>query len=178
MNEESAQAHLRRVLAELDEELRSLLSQGVLTGVDVQKIRNQAEISLNALLVTREEASFSDGAKDRLMSALIEDFEKSIERTVNEAVGRRGDKALLLYRLYRIDKRIDRDATEAGMPRSELYKLQVGMDLLKSYIIRSLPEKGGIWGTPKTDVAQIVKNYEQTVLEHARAKSERPKLRG
>lgn len=176
MNEQAMQEHLRGVLLELDEELRLLLSEGALTKVDVQKIRNQAEISKDALFTARQEASLDDVARGKLMNALVRDLEKSIQNTLDEAIGRKGDRALLIYRLNRVDRKIRLGAVEAGVPQNELDRLQLGMEVLKSYIIRSLPEKGGFWGASKIDVVKIVKNYEQAILESTRNNFELPEL--
>lgn len=165
MTETLPQENLRRVLEDFDNDLKFLLSQQVLSKLDVKKIRSQAEVSKNAMLSARDEPSFNEHARNKLINALIRDFEKSIQRTLDEAVGRKGDKALLVYRLKKVDKKIALKLTDLNITSADLRSLQFGMDLLKSYIFRSLPEKGGIWSAPKIDVGRLVKNYEQSILD-------------
>jgi len=164
MDEMSPQRYLSQVLLEFDSELQFLLSQNVLTKFDVQKIKNQAEVSKNAMQIAKDESSFTDRAKDKLLNALIRDFEKSIQRTLDEAVSRKGDKALLLHRLNMVDRKISLEVIENNITQSDFSKIQIGLELLKSYIIRSLPEKISLWNTPKMDVGHLAKNYEQTIL--------------
>jgi hypothetical protein len=166
MDEMSSQEHLRQVLNEFENELQYLLSQQVLTKLDAQKIRSQAEVSKNAMLSARDEPSFNDRAKDKLLNALIRDFEKSIQRTLDDAVSRKGDKALLIFRLNRVDRKIGLTALEMNISQSDQKKLQPGMEMLKSYIFLSFPEKNNFLGASKINVLQMVKNYEQTILTY------------
>lgn len=166
MKELHPQDTLRQILKEFDDELQFLLSHQVLTNVDVQKIKNQADISKNAMLTARDESSFNDRAKDKLLNALIRDFENSIQRTLDEAVGRKGDKALIVYRLNKVDRKIKLKTTEMHIAQNRLSELQIGMELLKAYILRSIPEKGMQWGSSKINVGELAKNYEQTIIEY------------
>jgi hypothetical protein len=168
---------LRQVLGDFNDELQFLTAQQVLTQVDAQKIRNQAEVSGKAMQAAERESSFSDQARIKLRYALLQDFEKSIQKYLDEAISRKGDKALLIHRLYSEDKKIARRADELNTPSEELKKLQIGVKLLKSYIIRSIPDKSS-WGSPKMDVSQIAKNYEQTVLEYIQHYQDQPNLLG
>ncbi|MDP1624528.1 MAG: hypothetical protein Q8L64_02045, partial [bacterium] len=152
MNEKSLQENLQRIRQEYEYELQILQSQQVFTKLDAQKIMAQAEVTKNAMFNTRDESSFNDRAKEKLLNALIRDFEKSIQRTLDEAVGRKGDKALLIYKLNRIDRKIGLKAIDINVSQSDLKKLEIGMELLKSYIVRSLPEKSNsLWSTSKID---------------------------
>lgn len=172
----SAQENLRKVLTEFDSDLDYLLSQQVLTRLDVQKIRSQAEVSKNALLAARDETSFSDSAKDKLLNALVLDFEKSIQRILDEAIGKKGDKELLIYRLNKIDKKLRTNATQMNFTSNDLKLLQLGMDLVKSYVIKACPEKNSRWGSSKIDVGQIINSYEQTFIEYIRENKGQPRL--
>lgn len=167
MKEMSPQEHLRRVLFEFENELQILQSQQIFTKLDAQKIRAQAEVTQNAMITARDESSFNVRAKEKLLNALIRDFEKSILRTVDEAVSRKGDKALLSHRLNRVDRKIALKMDDANISHSELKQLEVGMKLLKSYIFRSLPEKSNsIWSSTKLDSGTLVDNYEKTLDEY------------
>ena len=167
MKEMSPQENLHRVLTEFENELHILQSQQILTKLDAQKLRAKAEVSKNAMLTAKEETSFNDRAKEKLINALIRDFEKSILRTVDEAVSRKGDKALLNHRLNRVDRKIAIKMDDANVSHSELQKLKVGMELLRVYIFRSLPEKSSsFWGSPKLDTSILVTNYEKTLNEY------------
>lgn len=167
MKEMSPKDNLQRVLIEFENELQVLQSQQVFTKLDAQKIRVQAEVTKNAMLTAKEESSFNDRAKEKLLNALIRDFEKSILRTVDEAVNRKGDKALLGHRLNRIDRRIVLKMEDSNIPQSESKKLEIGMELLKSYIFRSLPEKSNsLLGAAKLDTQILVTNYEKTLDEY------------
>ncbi len=167
MKEMSPQENLRRVLTEFENELQILQSQQVLTKLDAQKLKAQAEVSRNAMLTAKDESSFNDRAKDKLLNALIRDFEKTILRTVDEAVSRKGDKALLSHRLNRVDRKIVLKMDDANISHNELAKLEVGIKLLKSYIFRSLPEKSSsVWGSSKLDTGLLVINYEKTIDEY------------
>jgi hypothetical protein len=121
------------------------------------------------MLTARDEPSFNDRAKDKLLNALIRDFEKSIFRTIDEAVSRKGEKALLIHRLNRVDRKIALKIADMNASQTDIKKLEVGMKLLKSYILRSLPEKGGgsFWGSSKPlDTGSMVANYEKTLVEY------------
>jgi hypothetical protein len=167
MKEISPQENLRQVLFEFENELQILQSQQVFTKLDAQKIRAQVEVTQKAMLTAKDESSFNDRAKEKLLNALIRDFEKSILRTVDEAVGRKGDKALLSHRLNRVDRRIALKMDNANISHNELRQLEVSMKLLKSYIFRSLPEKSNsLWGSAKLDTGILVANYEKTLDEY------------
>jgi hypothetical protein len=165
MNEMSPDENLQRVLKEFDDELQLLLSQQALTKIDVQKIRNQAEISKDAMITARDEPSFNDRARSKLLNALIRDFEKSIQKMLDDAIGRRGDRALLVYRLNKVDKKLSAEAAKLKLSSSDLHELQFGLALLKNYILGSIPEKTAMWGSSKIDVGAIVKIYERTIRE-------------
>lgn len=167
MKEMSPQENLRRVLTEFENELQILQSQQIFTKLDAQKIRAQAEVTKNAMLTAKDESSFNDRAKEKLLNALIRDFEKSILRTVDEAVSRKGEKALINHRLNRVDRRIALRMDDANIPHTELRKLEVGIKLLKSYIFRSLPEKSNsLWSSAKLDTGVLAANYEKTLDEY------------
>jgi len=168
----SPQENLRRVSEDYDNELKFLLSQNVLSNLDAQKIKAQVEVSKNAMLTTKNTSSFSDRAKDKLLNALIRDFEKSIQKTLDDALSRKGDKALLLHRLNRIDNKIKFQATSTGKTN----ELQSGMDLLKIYILRSVPDISSRWSKSKMDVGKIARDYEKAILEHIQYHFTQPKF--
>ncbi len=179
MKEMSPQENLRRVLLEFENELQILQSQQIFTKLDAQKIRAQAEVTKNAMLTARDESSFNDRAKEKLLNALIRDFEKSILRTVDEAVSRKGDKALLSHRLNRVDRKIALKMEDANISHNELRQLELGMKLLKSYIFRSLPEKSNsLWSSAKLDTGTLVVNYERTLDEYIQSNFTGIKLLG
>lgn len=179
MRETSPDENLRRVLAEFENELVVLQTQQVITKLDAQKIKAQAEISSKAMNIAENEPGFTDRAKDKLQNALIRDFEKSILKLVDEAVARRGDRALLTHRLNRVDRRIALQVSDLNISHIELGKLEMGMKLLRSYILRTLPEKkNGFLGGPKPDSSSMIGKYEETLLDFIRNNLDQHNLRG
>lgn len=174
MEDVSFQENLSRVLADFENELRFLSSQGVLTQLDIRKMRAKAQVSRDAMLVAQRESTFEDRAKNKLLNALVRDFEKSIQATLDDAVSRKGDRALLVHRLNRIDQKIYQKVQSYISP-SDMQSLRFGMDLLKLYILRSIPDKGKRWRA-KVDVGQIADDYEQTIMEHIQRQFTYPKL--
>lgn len=163
----SPQENLQRVLDDFETEMQYLISNKVLTNVDAQKIRGQVTVTKNAMITTREESSFNDRAKEKLLNALIRDFEKSIQRFLDEAVSRKGDKALLVFKISRADRKIIQQTKNLNFSQNDLAKLQAGAEMLKFYITRSLSyEKKSVWSSPKINVNQIVINYEETIIEY------------
>ena len=169
MNNLFPQDKLIALVKEFENELQYLASQNVLSNLDIQKIRVEVSESRKAFDKVQDDPDFKDQAKVKLFNALLKDFEKSIQRTLDNAVSRKGDKALLIYRLSKIDKKAIEKVTESGFSSTEIAKLEVGLKLLKSYILRSIQEKPSLWGTPKMDVGLISSNYEQTILEHLKS---------
>jgi hypothetical protein len=169
----SFEEKLHQIAHDFDEELQWLVVRQVLTSADVQKMRNQIEVSRNAMWTADRESSFSDQAKIKLRDALLQDFETSMQKYLDDAISRKGNKALLSHRLYLEDKRIARRSDELNIPLNDLQMLQIGLELLKSYILQTLPDKsfGG-----RMNVGQIVKTYEQTVLEYLKRYRSRSNL--
>lgn len=164
MGELSFIDHLEKVREEFNRELYFLFSKQTLTKLDVEKIRAQAEIYKNALITTYEERSFSDKAKDKLLTTLVQDFEKSIQKTLDEAMSRKDDKSLLIYRLNKVDRKIELKIRQMDISQSEAEKIQIGMELLKSYIILTLPKEKNLLGSFKIDIGYLAANYEKTLL--------------
>lgn len=166
MNETLLQENLQKVLEDFALDLQYLMSQQVLTSLDVQKIKAQAEVSKNAMLSAKEDRGFNDQAKEKLLNALIQNFELTIQKSLSDAITRKGEKALIIYKLRRVDRKIHAKAIERRMSTNDLAKLQVSMQILRAYVLMSLPEKIGRWGGTQTDTVQIVKNYERVLIEY------------
>jgi hypothetical protein len=169
MNSLFPQEKLIALVKEFESELQYLASQNVLSNLDIQKIRVEVSESKKAFDKVQDDPDFRDQAKVKLFNALLKDFEKSIQRTLDNAVSRKGDKALLIYRLSKIDKKTISKVAESGLSSIEIAKIEAGLSLLKLYILRSIQEKSGIWGAPKMDVGLVSSNYEQAILEYLKS---------
>jgi hypothetical protein len=169
MNSVFPQEKLIALVDEFKSELQYLESQRVLNDLDIKKIMVEVSESKKAFDNVEDDFDFKDQTKVKLFNALLKDFEKSIQRTLDNAISRKGDKELLIYRLRKIDKKLISKATESGISSIEIAKLETGVNLLKLYILQSIQEKSGLWGAPKMDVGLISSNYEKTILEHLKS---------
>lgn len=169
MNSDQIPPEVRQRLGDIfqdfDGDLQALASQGVLTQGDVQRLRNQAEVSRDAMLKTVSTKEFDEHAKSKLLSAFVQDFELSIGRIVEGAVARKGDRALLSYKLSRIDKKLLFEARRTGNPLRSEESLLAAMAMTKSYIWRSLGTGGG--RNPKPNVQRIADDYRAALVELA-----------
>ena len=173
MRDAPAEKNLERILADFHKEIDYLLSEGVLTGVDKKKLMGQAEISRNAMFKAKKEYNFDQRTENKLLNALLDDFERSLQRILDKAISRKGDRGLLIHRLYISDNYIRTKSAKMNISTSELEQLQNGMDLLKTYALRSLPKKKSRWGQSSIDVEALAKDYEDAVLDYLRNGSPR-----
>lgn len=137
----------------------------VLTRADMQMIRNQAEISKSAMLKAMNEPSFQESTKDKLLKALIEDFKLSVERHLENAVRRKGDKAFLAYKLNKADNKIRSELAEASLNDTFQNQVFTSMIITKAYILKSLPSQSGLFA-PKIDFNKIVEDYISTLTTY------------
>ena len=158
------QNQLDDVFGELVVDLRMLQSQGVLKDVDIRKVRNQAEVSRDAMLETLADFDFDNQARHKLLYALIRDFETSIQRILENAVARKGSKALVAYKLNKTDKKIKKHMTSLRLPFQEQQRFIFAMAVTKAYILRTIPEKTNLFGK-KINVERIVDDYSAIMLE-------------
>lgn len=156
---------LSSLLEEFYEDLRILYSQDVLTHADIQKIRNQAEVSRDGILETLNESGFDEQARTKLLDAMVRDFETSVQRIIETVVARKGQAALVIYKLNKADKRIL--ARVRSMKRSQQFEQQISSAMLitKAYILRTLPNQAGMFGK-KVDVERIVGDYSSVFLRY------------
>lgn len=170
------QERLNQILIDFQQEITYLISQSVLTRVDQEKLLGQAKISRDAMFRAKDDNTFNDRAKDKLLDSLLLDFETSLQRILDKAVSKAGEQGLLLHRLYRSDNRIRAKLNKTNIPVSRLDDLQVGMDLLKLYALRSLPTKKNLFSQNIVDVENLVRTYETTILEYLQQAPSRKKF--
>ncbi len=60
-----------------------------ITNTELLKIKNQVTVSANAMLKAVNENSFDEKAKEKLIFALIHDFQKSTQRILDEAISKK-----------------------------------------------------------------------------------------
>ena len=165
MNEALLQQNLPESFRAFALDLQYLYSQQVLTKLDVQKMKAQAEVSKDAMLSARDDEGFDDWAKEKLLNALSKDFDLTLQKSLDEAVARKGERALIIYKLSRVDRRIYSRANQRHISASQIDKLQDCMQILKYYIFNSYQEMSR-WGGNSIDVRKITDNYEQVLREY------------
>jgi hypothetical protein len=164
MNDTVLLEKLQEVINEFSFDLQYLQENQALTQLDVKRIVAQAEVTKNALLSTKEDKSFSDSAKEKLWAALITNFELSIQKSLEDIISKKGDKALLLYKLRRVDRKLIKYAQLNSYSNSKTDTLYSDFQLLSTYIVK-------IWGSSNrsifgnsTYINLLVENY-QSVLQ-------------
>lgn len=160
---ESVQEHLSDVLDNFDSDLRILHRQGVLTEFDVRKIKNQAEVTRDGMLETMRWPEFDERAQEKVLTALVRDFEKSIQRILDGVVARKGEIALITYRLNKADERIKSRSHALQLSPDAEQKMLVSMAVTRKFILESLSDEKRLFGK-KLDVDQVVENYSSALM--------------
>ena len=165
MEHVTPEEYLRQILIEFEEDLRFLQTRNVLSKKDIQIIRNQAEISKDAMIRTRDESSIRLEARNKLLMALITNFEKNIQKTLDDVVSKKGDKELLILRLKKIDNKLLRLFDCGTITSEKLSKIHYGMGLLKSYILLSISNENRKMFKSRISVSRISQDYEKTIMD-------------
>ena len=159
---------IEQVLSELKLEIQRLQAQNILRDVDQAIILNQAQVSAQALVQARNIEGMPENVRVKLQEALIRDLETAIWQHLENAIGRQGAKARLIYRLNRVERRIIAKQAQMGTSQgsSTLNRVNCAMSVLRLYILRSVTdEKGRLPRVRKINLDKIEEDYEAALTE-------------
>jgi hypothetical protein len=102
-----------KIAGYLDEELRKLHEEDVLTRVDVEKMIDDSKLSAQAVINAINKANYPEKMQRELVDRLIGQYEASIEDILDEARGRRYSLERIEARLISIERKAFPDLDEA-----------------------------------------------------------------
>lgn len=151
--------------ARFEKELESLQQEGIITQIDIQKVKNQVAVSRKALLDTIRRRDLQVEIQEELFASLIQDYVISIQRIIDDALFRLGADVFLRYKFGQVNAKAYKYANERNFSRKQIQSMECFVKGATAYALKTLPKKNR-WSAKKHDYQQMINYYAEILQEY------------
>lgn len=155
-----ASQRLIQIKEEYSKKIHQLSEQGVLNRIDLKKIDIYINESWKALVDVKQDTLFTAESKSKVNDSLIDYFENSLEKVIEDAIKRNNLFAYVEYKMSRLEKKYDIETRRLAFTNEQLRHLLLCRNTLRVFITKTLSSYGKKFRSEDYDT--LLRDYEET----------------